>query len=153
MNAWEDFRDGVFGHPNQPGKVMICFVNRYLEGADDIKYKIKYDGHEKSGTTTAQHFCIEFTPESFKPVQTFVWSRQAKHWKKLDDVVAAPGRMKLVRKMLKTFKVSAKTEPLPDDPPSKPRPNQPAPAPSPATSPAEDQGIKPDQGKNENGQP
>lgn len=153
MSAWEDFLDDVFGHPNKPGKVMICFVNRYLEGMDDVKYKIKYDGHEKSGTTTAQHFCIEFTPESFTPVQTFVWSRQARHWKKLDDVVAVPGRMKLVRKMLKTFKVPAKTEPLPDAPPTKPRPNQPAPAPAPAPSPAGDQGIKPDQGKNENGQP
>jgi putative chitinase len=153
MSAWEDFLDDVFGHPNKPGKVMICFVNRYLEGMDDVKYKIKYDGHEKSGTTTAQHFCIELSPASFNPIHSFVWSRQAKAWKKLDDVVAVPGRKKLVRKMLKTFKVPAKTEPLPDASPTKPRPNQPAPAPAPAPSPAGDQGIKPDQGRNENGQP
>ncbi|WP_157662687.1 hypothetical protein [Sulfuriferula sp. AH1] len=143
----------MFGHPNKPGKVMICFVNRYLEGMDDVKYKIKYDGHEKSGVTTAQNYCIELSPSSFNPILTFVWSRQAKAWKKLDDVIAEPGHKKLVRKMLKTFKVPAKTEPLPDAPPTKPRPNQPAPAPAPAPSPAGDQGIKPDQGKNENGQP
>ena len=153
MSAWEDFLDDVLDHPDKPGKVMICFVNRYLHGMDGIKYKIKYDGHEKNGTTTEHNYCIELSPESFKPIQTFVWSRQAKAWKKLNDVVAEPGRKKLVRKMLKTFKVPAKTEPLPDTPPTKPRPDKHAPAPAPAPSPTGGQGIKPDQGKNENGQP
>ncbi|WP_124951069.1 hypothetical protein [Sulfuriferula thiophila] len=152
MSLWEDFLDDVFGHPNKPGKVMICFVNRYLEGMDDIKYKIKYDGHEKSGVTTAQNYCIELSPSSFNPIQTFVWSRQAKAWKKLDDVVAEPGHKKLVRKMMKTFKVPGKTDSLPDTLPNK-RPDQPAPAPIPGSSPTDPQGITPDQTKNENDQP
>lgn len=152
MSLWEDFLDDVFGHPNKPGKVMICFVNRYLEGMDDIKYKIKYDGHEKSGVTTAQNCCIELSPTSFNPIQTFVWSRQAKAWKKLDDVIAEPGHKKLVRKMMKTFKVPGKTGPLPNTLPNK-RPDQPAPAPAPGPSPTDPQGIAPDQIQNENDQP
>jgi putative chitinase len=152
MSLWEDFLDDVFGDIKQPGTVMICFVNRYLEGMDDVKYKIKYDGHEKSGVTTAQNYCIELTPTSFKPIQIFVWSRKAKAWKKLDDVVAEPGRKKLVRKMMRTIKVPGKTDDLPDTQPNK-RPDQPAPAPAPGPSPTDPQGITPDQTKNENDQP
>lgn len=152
MSAWQDFLDEVLGNPSQPGKVMICFVNRYLEGMDGIKYKIKYDGYEKSGVTTAQDFCITLFPDSYNPIQTFVWSRQAKSWKKLDDVIAVRGRTMLVRKMMKTFKVPGKTGPLPDKTPNK-RPDQPAPAPATAPSPTDPQGITPDQINNENGQP
>ncbi|MFA5172490.1 MAG: hypothetical protein WC426_13085 [Sulfuriferula sp.] len=142
----------MFGDFKQPGTVMICFVNRYLEGMDDVKYKIKFDGHEKSGVTTAQSYCIELTPTSFKPIQIFVWSRKAKAYKKLDDVVAEPGRKKLVRKMMRTIKVPGKTDDLPDTQPNK-RPDQPAPAPAPGPSPTDPQGITPDQTKNENDQP
>ncbi|BBP01662.1 glycoside hydrolase family 19 protein [Sulfuriferula nivalis] len=152
MSLWEDFLDDVFGDIKQPGTVMICFVNRYLEGMDDVKYKIKYDGHEKSGVTTAQNYCIELTPTSFKPIQIFVWSRKAKAYKKLDDVAAEPGRKKLVRKMMRTIKVPGKTDDLPDTQPNK-RPNQPAPAPAPGPSPTDPQGITPDQTQNENDQP
>jgi putative chitinase len=152
MSLWEDFLDDVFGDFKQPGTVMICFVNRYLEGMDDVKYKIKYDGHEKSGVTTAQSYCIELTPTSFKPIRIFVWSRKTKAWKKLDDVAAEPGRKKLVRKMMRTIKVPGKTDDLPDTQPNK-RPGQPAPAPASGPSPTDPQGITPDQTKNENDQP
>ncbi|ARU30463.1 hypothetical protein CAP31_01395 [Sulfuriferula sp. AH1] len=152
MSLWEDFLDDVFGHPNKPGTVMICFVNRYLEGMDGIKYKIKYDSHEKSGVTSAENYCIELIPTSFNPIQTFVWSRQAKAYKKLDDVVAEPRRKKLVRKMLKTFKVPGRTDKLPNTQPNR-RPDKPAPALPHGPSPTDPQGIKPDQTNNENGQP
>lgn len=152
MSSWENFLDDVFGHEDKPGKVMICFVNRNLTGIDDIKYKIKFDGLEKSGTTSMEKYCIEITPKSFSPIQTFVWSRQAMAYKRLDDVIPEVGRKKLVRKYMKTFKVSAQTEKLPTTPPVK-RPEKPAAAPAPAPSPLTAQGITPVQKKNESNQP
>jgi predicted chitinase len=152
MSNWQDFLDELFADKTKPGKVMICFVNRYLEGLDGIKYKVCHDGVERTGTTTMQNFGIELTPRSLKPIQTYVWSRKAGAFKKLDDVVPELGRKKLVRKVLKTFKVEAKTEPLPTTP-VKPRPTKPAIAPAPAPSPAAPQGVMPKQQKNESDQP
>lgn len=152
MSAWKDFLDSIFGDEDKPGKVMICFVNRYLEGMDDVRYKIKYDGIEKSGTTTAENYCVELSPKSLDPIQTFVWSRKAMAYKKLDDVTPVKGRKKLVRKVMKTFKVPAKTEQLPKTQP-KPRPTKPAAAPAPAPSPTAPQGVQPQQTKNESNQP
>lgn len=108
--SWRNFLDDIFSDDTKPGKVMICFVNRYLEGLDGVKYKIKYDGREKSGTTSEQDFCIEVTPSSFNAVQTYVWSLKALAFKKLDDVVPEAGRKKLVRKVLNTFKTTGKPE-------------------------------------------
>lgn len=152
MSTWQNFLDDVFGHEDKPGKVMICFVNRNMAGMDDIKYKIKFDGLEKSGTTSMEKYCIEITPKSFSPIQTFVWSRQAMAYKRLEDVVPEKGKKKLVQKAMKTFKVPAKTEKLPNTPPVK-RPEKPAAAPAPAPSPLTDQGITPVQKKNESNQP
>lgn len=152
MSSWKNFLDTIFGEADKPGKVMICFVNRYLEGMDDVRYKIKYDGLEKSGTTTAQNYCVELAPKSLDPIQTFVWSRKARAYKKLDDVTPVAGRKKLVRKVMKTFKVPGKTEQLPKTPP-KPRPTKPAAAPAPASSPTAPQGVLPKQTKNESSQP
>jgi hypothetical protein len=36
---WRNFLDDIFGDDTKPGKVMICFVNRYLEGLDGVKYR------------------------------------------------------------------------------------------------------------------
>lgn len=152
MSNWRDFLDELFADKSKPGKVMICFVNRYLEGLDGIKYKIRHDGVERTGTTTTDNYGVELTPRSLKPIQTYVWSRKAGAFKKLDDVVPELGKKKLVRKVLKTFKVSAKTEPLPNAP-AKPRPTQPAAAPAATPSPATPQGVKPTQQKNESNQP
>lgn len=152
MSNWRDFLDELFADKTKPGKVMICFVNRYLEGLDGIKYKIRHDGVERTGTTTTDNFGIELTPRSMKPIQTFVWSRKAGAYKKLDDVVPELGKKKLVRKVLKTFKVPAKTEPLPTTP-AKPRPTKPALALAAAPSPTTPQGVQPTQQKNESDQP
>lgn len=152
MSAWKDFLNGIFGDEDKPGEVMICFVNRYLEGMDDVRYKIKYDGLEKSGATTAQNFCVKLFPKSLDPIQTYVWSRKARAYKKLDDVIPVTGSKKLVRKVMKSFKVPAKTEQLPKTPP-KPRPTKPAATPAPAPSPTAQQGIVPKQTKNESNQP
>jgi len=153
MSWWEDFLDDVFGDEKKPGKVMICFVNRHLEGLDEVRYKIKFDGQEKSGTTSEQHFCIELTPTSLNPIQTYVWSRQALAFKKLDDVVPEMGRKKLVRKIIKTFKTSGEPNQLPKTPPKNPAPAKPAPAPAPGPSPKTNQGNVPKTTKNENNQP
>lgn len=154
MSAWKDFLDDVLGPPDQPGKVMICFMNRYLEGLDGIKYKIKYDGKERSGTTTTANYCVEITPKSFKPIETFVWSRKALAYKKLDDVTPdAGGRKKLVRKVMKTFKVDARTEKLNNNARAAKRPSKPTAPPPPGPSPKTPQGVQATQGKDESGQP
>lgn len=152
MSRWQDFLDELFAEKSKPGKVMICFVNRYLEGLDGVKYKIRYDGLERTGVTTTKDFGIELSPRSLKPIQTFVWSRQAGMYKKLDDVYPEPGRKKLVRKVLKTFKVQAQTKELPETP-VKPRPVKPATAPASAPSPTSGQGVIPKQQTNESAQP
>ncbi|MDR3566378.1 MAG: hypothetical protein P4N59_33810 [Negativicutes bacterium] len=153
MSLWQDFLDDVFGDENKPGKVMICFVNRQLEGMDGVQYKIKYDSMEKSGTTTEQAYCVELQPKSFAPIQTYVWSRKALAFKKLDDVVAEPGKKKLVRKALKTFKTSGHPDQLPKIPPNNPPPTKHAPAPAPGPSPKHNQGHNSQSTKNENNQP
>ena len=150
---WRNFLDDIFGDDTKPGKVMICFVNRYLEGLDGVKYKIKFDGREKSGTTTEQDFCIEVKPSSFNPIQTYVWSRKALAFKKLDDVAPEVGRKKLVRKVLNTFKTTGNPDQLSKKTPNNPAPEKPAPAPAPGSSPKTNQGNLPQTTKNENNQP
>ena len=78
------FLDELFAENSKPGKVMICFVNRYLEGLDEIQDQ--YDSWERSGITTTKEFGIELSLRSLKPIQTFVWSRKTGTYKKLDDV-------------------------------------------------------------------
>lgn len=152
MSRWRNFLDEVFADKSKPGSVMICFVNRYLEGMDGIRYKIRHDGVERTGTTTLDEYSVELMPKSFKPIETYVWSRKAGKFKRLDDVVPEMGRKKLVRKVLKTFKVQARTKELPTSAP-KPRPSHPAAAPAPAPSPTSAQGVIPKQQANESAQP
>lgn len=150
MNAWTDFLDGLFPSPDKPGEVMICFMNRYLEGLDGIKYKIKYDGMEKAGVTTGSDYCITLAPKSFKPIQTFVWSRTALTYKQLDDVVPEVGKKKLVRKVMKTVKTTGNPKQLTknDDNPAPVTPAAGVVGPSPVGN----QGQIQNDSKNENGQ-
>jgi predicted chitinase len=152
MSKWRDFLDEMFADKSAPGSVMISFVNRYLEGMDGIRYKIRHDGVERTGITTSDDYSVEVKPKSLKPIETYVWSRKAGRFKRLDDVVPEMGRKKLVRKVLKTFKVQAQTKELPKAVP-KPRPSQPAAAPAPAPSPTSAQGVIPKQQTNESAQP
>jgi len=80
MSAWKDFlADDIFDPTGKPGKVMICFLNRFLEGLDGVKYKFLVDGKLGiSGTTTEEKFCIELVPTTFTPIETYVWSRTGK---------------------------------------------------------------------------
>jgi predicted chitinase len=152
MSKWQDFLAQPAADKTKPAPVMICFVNRYLEGIDGIRYKIRFNGIERTGTTTTDSYCVELAPKSLKPIETYVWSRKAGKFKRLDDVLPEVGRKKLVRKVLKTFKVQAQTRELPKAAP-RPRPSLPAAAPAPAPSPTADQGVRPKQQTNESAQP
>lgn len=156
MSLWETFLaeiDDSFGVDAHPGKVAICFMNRYGEGLDGIKYKIKYDGMEKTGTTTESQYCVELTPKSFAPIQTYVWSRKSLSYKKLDDVIPEPGVRKVVRKFMKTFKTTGHPKPLPKHPTNNPAPEKPAPPLPPGPSPKTNQGQTPKDAQNENAIP
>ena len=91
MSAWEDFLErmakeihsrldggaplpAATGKPSAapPGKVMVCFVNRYMKALDGVKYKIRFDGQELTGTTSEGRYCIELQPGTLSPVQVSV---------------------------------------------------------------------------------
>jgi predicted chitinase len=144
--AWKTFS-------HEPGEVMICFVNRYLEGLDGIKYKVQHDHVTSELKTTGEKYCVRILPKSFDPIEIFVWSRMSKSYKKLDSVVPNVGSKKLVRKILKTYKAKGDTEPHPADAPIARPPQKPAPAPAPGPSPTDDQGVKQTPAKDESGLP
>lgn len=127
----------------QPGKIMVCFVNRYMKALDGVKYKIRFDGQELAGTTSEGDYCVEFQPRTLGPVRVSVWSRQRKDYKELDPVIPLPGKPVLVRKCLNTVKVLGRTDTpsAPQTPP--PRPQNPRSAPPPGPSPDTSQGIQP----------
>mgnify|MGYP001594973568 CR=1 FL=1 len=136
---------------NQPGQVMICFVNRYLEGLDGIKYKIQCNGKIIEAQTTAKQYCVTVAPTNLKPIDIYVWSRMKSAYKKLDSVVPDVGGKKLVRKILKTYKADGKTELHPKKTLIATPPQKPAPTPAPGPSPTDKQGLKPTLEKDESG--
>lgn len=160
---WSDFFSDLFsrrraGAPadkalTKPGTVMICFVNRYLEALDGVKYKIAFDGKELAGTTTATNYCFEVQPETLNPIKVSVWSRKSKAFKALDDVVPVLGQCKLVRKVLATAKVTSKTEKHPDTKPAAALAPSLPPPPPPGPSPADGQGVRPKPIRNEKDEP
>jgi predicted chitinase len=156
---WRTFFDDLTGSntatpaPDKPGKVMICFMNRYLEAIDDLKYKFQYDDQEFTGTTTATSYCFNIQPRTLDPIRVFVWSRKIKAFKALDDVIPVMGRTQLVRKIMSTAKVSGHTAPHPEKPIPAPRPTQPPPPPPPEPSPKQTQGVTHTSTKNEKGEP
>lgn len=150
MSSWEEFLNGPLGEAGLPGEVMICFVNRYIEGLDGIRYKIKCGGIEKRGVTTEADYCVTVSPKSLSPIQTFVWSKTAQAFKKLDDVIPEAGKRKLVRKIMKTVKTEGKPKPMPRTADKRP-PARPAPGVV-GQSPIGSQGQIPKDATNENGQ-
>ncbi|MBD5802129.1 hypothetical protein AZOA_15550 [Azoarcus sp. Aa7] len=162
MSAWEDFLERIAKEVQsflddsatfpasseapsavQPGKIMVCFVNRYMKALDGVKYKIRFDGQELAGITSEGNYCIELQPRTLGPVRVSVWSRQRKDYKELDPVTPLAGKPVLVRKCLNTVKVLGRTDTpaVPQTPP--PRPQNPRPAPPPGPSPETNQGIQP----------
>lgn len=88
---WRNFLDDIFGDDTKPGKVMICFVNRYLEGLDGVKYKIKFDGGKNPEPPRSRDFCIEVKPSSFNPIQTYVWP--ARRWHSRNSTMRRTGKL------------------------------------------------------------
>ena len=161
MSDWKDFLDDLGEQAveawdtltGKPGEVMICFVNRYLEGIDDIKYKIRHQLQTLEGQTTASRYCVTLSPANLNPIEIEVWSRKANAYKRLDDVVPEAGNKKLARKIMKTYKAVGKTEKHPANAPVVAPPKKPAPAPAPGPSPTDKQGVKPIPEKDESGLP
>jgi len=120
MTKWQDFFD-LFRRRNdpdrmqKPGPIMFCFVNRYLEPMDAIRYKIVYDGKTLSGVTTEESHTAEVIPSSISPVIVYAWSRVKKDFKKIDEVRPALGKCLLVYERMKTYKHPSKTEKHPDN--------------------------------------
>ena len=138
---------------SKPGEVMVCFVNRYLEGMDNVQYKIRHGLDTREGRTTDKRYCVTLKPATLKPIEIEVWSRRANAFKRLDDVMPETGNPKLVRKIMRTYKVEGKTDKHPAGTPIIAPPQKPAPAPAPGPSPTDKQGVKPTSAKDESGLP
>jgi predicted chitinase len=119
MSSWKEFLDyldslrGIKREPT-PGAVMFCFVNRYLEPMEDIKYRIEFDGKVVTGITTASQHWREVNPASLQPIKVFAWSRVRKSFKLIDEVTPVLGKRLLINEHMKTFKHSSKTLRHPD---------------------------------------
>ena len=95
MSEWLGFLDNLGEEinekwntlTNKPGQVMICFVNRYLDGLDGIQYKVEHNRQVIEAKTTAKKYCVTISPTNFKPVDVYVWSRMKSAYKKLDSAV------------------------------------------------------------------
>lgn len=135
----------------KPGKVMICFMNRYLEPMDGVKYKFRYDGKEFQGTTTATSYCFSIQTLTVKPIRVLVWSKKTKEYKALDDVIPIMGKAQLVRKIMSTVKVHGHTAKHPEKAKPAPRPTAPPPPAPPGPPPAANQGVAPTPATNEEG--
>ncbi len=163
MSNWKDFFD-IFRRAtptSAPGKIMISFVNRYLEPMDDIKYKVLFEDQEKSGVTTISQHSVQVEPKSISPVRVYVWSRKNKSYKLIDTVVPKISQPQLVYERMKTFKHASETRPhpvgrAPATPNMSPVPPQHKPAhpiPAPGASPINNQGVNPNQAQNPRGEP
>lgn len=161
MTDWRDYLNDLGekveeawdAYNNNPGKVMICFVNRYLEGMDDIKYKIHHDHKTIEDKTTASQYCVTLSPTSLNAIEVYVWARKKNDYKKLDDVMPEVGNKKLVRKIMKSYKAPGKTEKHPANAPVVTPPKTLPPAPAPAPSPTDRQGVRPLPKPDESGLP
>lgn len=157
MNDWKNFlenKDNAAGDHDKPGKILICFVNRFLEGLDGIKYKIIVDGNkEVAGETSENNYCIELTPLKFTPIETYVWSRIRRKFKKLDDTLPRKVKKILIRKRLNTFKVLGVYQEHPRNIAQAMTPKQPTSTPTPGTSPVGNQGVESKTTKDENDAP
>jgi len=161
--TWNTFFDDLMdGHALEkpatpaapkPGKVMICFLNRYLKAVDGVKYKFQYDDQEFIGTTTSTNYCFNIQTQTVAPIHVSVWSRKSQAFKALDDVVPIMGTSILRRKILSTAKVHGHTEKHPETPAPAPRPTQPPPPTPPGPSPTTPQGVSPTSTHNEQGEP
>lgn len=134
MSFWKTFLEyidhlkGIDTEP-RPGRILFCFVNRYLEPMEAIRYKIVFDGKTVAGVTTKEAHSVEIEPASLSSVKVYAWSRVKRDFKLIDEVNPVIGKRLLVNERMKTYKHPSKTHPHPDPQPalpaSKPAPAQP----------------------------
>jgi predicted chitinase len=166
MSNWKDFFD-IFSETQPisvPGKIMVSFVNRYLEPMEDIKYKIVFESQEKVGVTTINQHSVQIEPNRTGFVKIYVWSKKNKNYKLIDTIVPKIGQPQLIYERMKTFKHTSQTHPHPVTS----EPKKPTEAPrmmpevAPATaqhipvsgpSPKDNQGVNPSQIPNARGEP
>jgi predicted chitinase len=162
MGTWQDFLryvDELGGKPQikMPGAIMFCFVNRYFEPVDLIKYRIEIDGRVITGTTSIASNTVEVKPESLNPISVYAWSRMRKEFKLIDTVSPIMDRPQLIYERMKTYKHDSSTQP---HPPTLPR--APAQKKTPPSLPESEhstdstqqpQGVEPVKAKNQNGEP
>jgi predicted chitinase len=162
MSLWENFLENVealnpfVSHTPKPGKVMVCFMNRYLEGLDDVKYKLVYDGKTTvEGKTSETDYCFELAPQTTSPIEVFVWSQKNKVYKRLEDVQPVIGKKVLARKIIKTIKTHGTTRPHKDEDTdtSVPKRTEPTKAAPPGPSPQGKQGVETTSKKDEQNKP
>lgn len=159
MNAWENFLE-VADHlnpwaptPPKLGKVMVCFINRYLVAVSDLKVKIVVDGQAYKHQTTTKDYCFEYQPQTSVPIQVYVWSHKRQAYKRLDDVKPLLGQRVLAQKIIKTIMLPAKTREHKDEdtnPNGEPKKTPPA---ATGPSPTTNQGTESTPKKDENNRP
>jgi predicted chitinase len=153
---FEDLKRAALGEPEKkaepmPGKIMLCFMNRYLQPVDNLKYKFIVDGEIYAGTTTTASYCFNIQAKTLKPIRILVWSRKTKAFKALDPVTPIMGKAQLVRKIMATAKVGGRTAKHPEAPVAPPKPPTRPPAPPPGPPPTTNQGVRPTPATNEQG--
>jgi len=138
---------------------MFHFVNRYLEPLVDVKYKIIYEEKTIIGTTTEASNAVTILPKTLAKIQVLVWSRRTGAFKLIDTCVPKLGVPQLINERMKTFKHDSQTHPHPEKklrppvaPPRKTAPVKPA-SPPPGPSPTANQGVNPEQTRNNEGEP
>ena len=140
-----------------PGPVMFCFVNRYLEPMDSVKYRIEYDGKTISGVTTSERNTVEIAPLSLRPIKVYAWSRVRREFKLIDEVTPVLGRRLLINERMKTYKHTSETQlhPKPQllPAPRKPKPATPAPPKRTSAPQEQPQGVEPVKARNERAEP
>jgi predicted chitinase len=165
MSVWKNFFE-IFdrkNHSHGPGKIMISFVNRYLEPMDGVKFKIVFEGQEKLGITTASRHSVQVDPKNAGPVRVYVWSKKIRKYKLIDTITPKIGQPQLVYERMKTFKHASQTHLHPTNtPPTVPptlsgneKPASPTyqQIPAPGPSPRNNQGVNPTQAQNARGEP
>jgi len=157
MTDWFDFLKDILpdDRASEFGKILIRFVNRYMQPADEIRYRIKIEGRQIEGITTASQNIVELQPRTAEEILVYAWSRKRDAFKLIEKITPKIGKPQLILEVMKTYKQKSKTEKHPketnktnDQPPSKPRS-----APPPGPSPKDNQGVTPKNEKTDQGAP
>lgn len=87
MKAWSDFLKEAPGSNNQPGEVMVAFLNRYMCPATGLRYKLVMEGQAIEGEVDEAHAGVRLNPVTTQPIEAYVWSRDRQDFKRLQPDV------------------------------------------------------------------